>query len=191
MKMFFWYRWRGALPPDLSSVVWRTVRLASLHCRYIAATNLPPFAKRLARHQSGGCLFALRSPQASDGPRTTYLTRSPLPHPLHSHPQVVFLSFISVSVCLLHAPCGCARVYARVRREKKKDNSWRQDDKDVRCLRASYSFCTESDANFTRLAVEDCFKRAKNEMRWKKMNLFALNKAQFKNVLLAEKLYKK
>lgn len=153
MKMFFWYRWRGALPPDLSSVVWRTVRLASLHCRYIAAKNLP--------------------------------------HPLHSHPQVVFLSFISVSVCLLHAPCGCARVYARVRREKKKDNSGRQDDKDVRCLRASYSFCTESDANFTRLAVEDCFERAKNEMRWKKMNLFALNKAQFKNVLLAEKLYKK
>lgn len=118
--VFFWYRWRGALPPDLSSVVWRTVRLASLHCRYIAAKNLPPFAKRLARHQSGGCLFALRSPQASDGPRTTYLTRAPLPHPLHSHPQVVFLSFISVSVCLLHAPCGCARVYARVRRGGKK-----------------------------------------------------------------------
>lgn len=156
MKMYFLISVERRAPswPELCSLAHGSPCITSLqiHRRQKSSPLCQTFGS-----SSEWRLFALRSPQASDGPRTTYITRAPLPHPLHSHPQVVFLSFISVSVCLLHAPCGCARVYARVRREKKKDNSGRQDDKDVRCLRASYSFCTESDANFTRLAVEDCF----------------------------------
>lgn len=113
--------WRGALTPDPSSVVWHTVGLASLHCRYLAATHLPPLPNVWLVNPSGGCsLFALLKLQTVHArPTSPGHLYPPPPLPFTVTPKVVFLSFISVSVCLLHVPCGCARVYARVRRGKK------------------------------------------------------------------------
>lgn len=153
MNVFLWYRWRGALPPDPSSVVWHTVRLSSLHCRYLAATNLPPLPNVWLVNHSGGCsLFGLLKLQTVHARPTSPGHTSTPPPPFTVTPKLcswVLFPFQCVC-CMRHVV-----VHARMHEwdGEKNYNSGRQDDKDVRCLCASYSFCTESDANFTRLAV--------------------------------------
>lgn len=108
MNVFLWYRWRGALPPDPSSVVWHTVRLASLHCRYLAATNLPPLPNVWLVNHSGGCsLFGLLKLQTVHArPTSPGHLYPPLPPP----PRCVLEFYFRFSVFVACAMWLCTRV---------------------------------------------------------------------------------